>query len=90
MLVLMPIWANMCSPETPRVLTAESDRVVRYARILSLATKLMHGSEEHAREWLSSPANALGGSTPLETAVTETGARRVGDIIITLECGMFS
>lgn len=70
--------------------TAESDRVVRYARILSLATKLMHGSEEHAREWLSSPAHALCGSTPLETAVTETGARRVEDIVIALECELFS
>jgi len=70
--------------------TEESDRVVRYAHLLSLATNLMNGSEEDAREWLSSPAHALGGSTPLETAVTEAGARRVEDLVIALEYGMFS
>jgi len=70
--------------------TDESDRVVRYAHLLSVATNLMNGSEEDAREWLSSPAHALGGSTPLETAVTETGARRVEDLIVALEHGMFS
>ena len=68
----------------------ESDRVVRYAHLLSLATNLLSGCEEDAREWLASPAQALGGATPLETAVTETGARRVEDVILALEYGMFS
>lgn len=70
--------------------TDESDRVVRYAHLLSTVTNLMNGSEEDAREWLSSPAHALGGSTPLETAITEAGARRVEDLIVALEHGMFS
>ncbi|TCO78611.1 antitoxin Xre/MbcA/ParS toxin-binding domain-containing protein [Chromatocurvus halotolerans] len=70
--------------------TRESDRVVRYAHLLSLATNLMSGSEEDARTWLSSSVYALGTSTPLETAVTETGARRVEDLIVALERGIFS
>jgi putative toxin-antitoxin system antitoxin component (TIGR02293 family) len=70
--------------------TDESDRVVRYAHLLCLATNLMSGNEQAAREWLSSPAHALGGSTPLETAVTEAGARRVEDLVVALEHGMFS
>ena len=68
----------------------ESDRVVRYAHLLSLATQLMEGSEEDAREWLASSSPALGGATPLETATTEAGARRVEDLIVSLEYGMFS
>lgn len=68
----------------------ESDRVVRYAHLLSLATNLMSGSEEDARTWLSSSVYALGTSTPLEIAVTETGARRVEDLIVALEYGIFS
>ena len=70
--------------------TDESDRVVRYAHLLNITTNLMSGSEEAAREWLSSPAPALGGATPLETAVTEAGARRVEDLIVALDYGMFT
>ena len=74
-----------------QVLTSdESDRVVRYAHLLSMTTNLMSGSEEAAREWLSSPAPALEGATPLETAVTEAGARRVEDLIVALDYGMFT
>jgi putative toxin-antitoxin system antitoxin component (TIGR02293 family) len=68
----------------------ESDRVVRYAHLLGLATQLMEGSEEDAREWLAASSPALGGATPLQTATTEAGARRVEDLIVSLEYGMFS
>lgn len=68
----------------------ESDRVVRFAHLLYLATQLMEGSEDNARAWLSAPSPALGGATPLDTATTEAGARRVEDLIVSLEYGMFS
>ena len=68
----------------------ESDRLVRYAHLLQRATQLMEGDETDAREWMLTPAPALGGNTPLETADTETGARRVEDLILSLEYGMFS
>lgn len=70
--------------------TAESDRVVRYARLFYFTINLMNNNKEYARDWLSSPAYALGGSTPLETAVTETGGRRVEDLLLALEYGNFS
>ena len=75
---------------TPRLTTDESDKAVRYAHLLGLATGLMEGEEKAAREWLTSPARALGEQTPYEMALTEAGARRVEDLIISLEYGMFN
>lgn len=74
----------------PRLNPDESDKLVRYAYLLSQATRLMEGHEEAAQEWLDSPSSALGGQTPLECATTEVGARRVEDLITSLEYGMFS
>lgn len=74
----------------PRLKPDESDKLVRYAFLLSQATQLMENNEEAAQEWLDSPSPALGGQTPLECATTEVGARRVEDLIISLEYGMFS
>jgi putative toxin-antitoxin system antitoxin component (TIGR02293 family) len=74
----------------PRLSPDESDKLVRYAYLLSQATRLMEGDEEAAREWLGSPSPALGDHTPLECATTEVGARRVDDLINSLEYGMFN
>jgi putative toxin-antitoxin system antitoxin component (TIGR02293 family) len=74
----------------PRLNPDESDKLVRYAFLLSQATRLMEGNEEAAQEWLDSSSPALGGQTPLECATTEVGARRVEDLITSLEYGMFS
>ena len=74
----------------PRLNPDESDKLVRYAYLLSHATRLMEGDEKAAQEWLASPSPALGDLTPLECATTEVGARRVEDLIASLEYGMFS
>ena len=74
----------------PRLNPIESDKLVRYAYLLGQVTRLMEGDEEVAREWLDSPSEALGGHTPLECATTEVGARRVEDLITSLEYGMFN
>ena len=74
----------------PRLSPDESDKLVRYAFLLSHAARLMEGNEEAAQEWLDSPSPALDGQTPLECATTEVGARRVEDLITSLEYGMFS
>ena len=50
----------------------------------------MEGDEAAAREWLDSRSSGLGGMTPLQCATTEVGARRVEDLIISLEYGMFN
>jgi len=57
-----------------------SDRVVRFMQIWKQAVHLW-GSELAARQWLTSPEQALGGTVPIETAVTEIGARQVEDLM---------
>jgi putative toxin-antitoxin system antitoxin component (TIGR02293 family) len=57
-----------------------SDRVVRFAQLWKQAIHLW-GSELAARQWLTSPEQALGGKQPLEMAVTEIGSRQVEDLM---------
>jgi putative toxin-antitoxin system antitoxin component (TIGR02293 family) len=68
---------------------AESDRVVRYARLMGRAVEVME-SEENARRWLGSPQFGLGGGVPLEHAETEVGAREVEDLLGRIEHGVYS
>lgn len=68
----------------------ESDRVVRFARIMDAATELMGGDTEAAAQWMRTPRKILGGETPLAHASTEIGARDVEDLINRLEHGVFS
>lgn len=68
---------------------AESDRVVRFARLLGLAAAVME-SLETGRRWLASPQVGLGGATPLEFAETEVGAREVENLLGRLEHGVYS
>lgn len=68
---------------------AESDRLVRYARILSHATAAL-GGLEGARSWLVAPAIAFQGECPLDYADTEIGAREVDALLGRLEHGVFS
>ncbi len=68
---------------------SESDRLVRYARVLTKAAELFESREDAAR-WLSTPALAFGQETPLDYADTEIGAREVEALIGRLEHGVFS
>lgn len=68
---------------------AESDRLVRFARLMGRATEVME-SEERARQWLSSPQFGLGGAVPLHFAETEVGAREVEDLLGRIEHGVYS
>lgn len=70
--------------------TEESDKVVRFARLLVLAIRMMDGDEEAARRWMNAKLPALDNKTPLEMAATEAGARRVEDVISGMSYGMFS
>jgi putative toxin-antitoxin system antitoxin component (TIGR02293 family) len=72
-----------------RLDTFESDRVVRFARLLGKAVTVLE-SEEHARMWLSSPQFGLGGAVPLEYARTEVGAREVESLLGRIEHGVYS
>jgi len=68
---------------------AESDRVLRYARLMGRAMEVME-SGENARQWLTSPQYGLGGAIPLEYAETEVGAREIEDLLGRIEYGVYS
>jgi len=68
---------------------AESDRVVRFARLMGKAVEVLE-SEENARGWLTSPQVGLGGAVPLQYAETEVGAREVEDLLGRMEYGVYS
>lgn len=68
---------------------AESERVVRFAKLMGKAIEVLE-SEEDARQWLTSPQFGLGGVVPLEYARTEVGAREVEDLLCRIEYGVYS
>lgn len=68
---------------------AESDRLVRYARLVAAAAVVFDGAEG-ARSWLAAPAIAFNGECPLDYADTEIGAREVEALLGRLEHGVFS
>jgi putative toxin-antitoxin system antitoxin component (TIGR02293 family) len=72
-----------------RLEAGESDRVVRFARLLGLAVATME-SLEAARAWMAAPQFGLGGETPLSYAETEVGAREVEDLLARIEYGVYS
>jgi len=67
-----------------------SDRILRFARLYRLAVELYDGNEAAARTWLTRPARALGGQTPLDFADTEAGAHEVEMLIGRLEHGVYT
>jgi len=69
--------------------SAESERVVRFARLMGKAVDVFE-SEENARRWLRSPQFGLGGAVPLVYAETEVGAREVEDLLGRIEYGVYS
>ena len=69
--------------------SAESDRVVRFARLMGKAVEVLE-TEESARQWLTLPQFGLGGEIPLEYADTEVGAREVEDLLNRIEYGVYS
>ncbi len=68
---------------------SESDRLVRYARLLSHASVAL-GGLDGARSWLGVPAIAFNGEIPLDYADTEIGAREVDALLGRIEHGVFS
>jgi putative toxin-antitoxin system antitoxin component (TIGR02293 family) len=68
---------------------AESDRVVRFARLMGKAVYVFE-TEQNARSWLTSPQYGLGGAVPLDYAGTEVGAREVEDLLGRIAHGVYS
>lgn len=67
----------------------ESDRLVRFSRLMTKAAEVFE-STENARRWLGSPQVGLGGAVPLDYAETEIGARQVEDLLGRIEYGVYS
>ena len=67
----------------------ESDKVMRYSRLLHQATDFF-GDIEKARAWLKHPQYGLGGAVPLDYARTETGAREVENLLGQMKYGVYS
>ena len=66
----------------------ESDRVLRVARLLSLAESV-YESRERALAWLRRPNPRLRGRAPLEMSKTDTGSRIVEELLVQIDEGMF-
>ncbi len=67
----------------------ESDKVIRFSRLLRHATRIF-GDVERARAWLKHPQIGLGGAIPLDYASTETGAREVENLLGRIEYSVYT
>jgi putative toxin-antitoxin system antitoxin component (TIGR02293 family) len=67
----------------------ESDRLVRFARLLGRAVDVFE-SLDGARRWLKAPQYGLGEAIPLEYAKTDVGAREVELLLGRIEHGVYS
>ena len=74
---------------TGRLAQGESERLVRYERILQKATGAF-GDEKSATAWLNHSQRALGGAVPIDFAKTEMGAREVENLLGRIEYGVYS
>jgi putative toxin-antitoxin system antitoxin component (TIGR02293 family) len=67
----------------------ESDRLVRFARVVAHATEVL-GTLEKAALWLRRDNRGLGGNSPIEMLDTEIGSRAVEGVLLRLEHGVIS
>jgi putative toxin-antitoxin system antitoxin component (TIGR02293 family) len=63
-----------------RLSATESERTERIARVVANA-EYVWGNRDDARRFLTTPHPALRGRTPLNTGMTELGARQVEEIL---------
>ena len=68
---------------------AESEHVLRIARLLDLAIQVFEDADS-ATDWLRSDNLSLGGRTPLEYADTEIGAHEVENLLGRIAHGVYS
>jgi putative toxin-antitoxin system antitoxin component (TIGR02293 family) len=68
---------------------AASDRLVRIARILALATEVLE-NRAHAIAWLREPSDVLRGRTPLQAISSDFGAEKVTNLLSQMEYSVYS
>ena len=93
---LLPI-INLSSPTLARrrsrgdkLKPQESDNVYRVASAYRDALELFEADSDAAKNWLHTPAKALGGETPFSLLDTQAGADQVRDLIGRLEHGVYT
>jgi putative toxin-antitoxin system antitoxin component (TIGR02293 family) len=67
----------------------ETDKALRLERVATLADRVF-GNPAKAHRWLRQPKNMLNGATPVEFLASETGARKVEEMLYQIEHGMFA
>lgn len=72
-----------------RLTPQESDKVLRFSRLLKQAADLF-GSVERGRAWLKFPQRGLGGAVPLDYAQTEVGALEVERLLGRIEYSVYT
>lgn len=75
-------------PGRSRLDMASGDRLVRTARLYTIAAEVLE-DDEAAVGWLQSPQEALGGALPLELAATDVGTRAVEALLGRMEHGVY-
>ncbi len=72
-----------------RLTAAESDRLMRLARVFSRAIEVF-GSSEKAAGWLNEPNRLLRNAAPIDVLDTDIGVHSVETILGRIEYGVFS
>lgn len=67
----------------------ESERLVRLARVLAMATEVL-GDRDKARRWVVGPNRALGMVAPLTLLDTDIGAGEIFDELGRIEHGVYA
>ncbi len=88
--IVLPASTLARKKKSGQLSSAQSERLVRLARLTEAAIELFEGDTDKARQWMKAPRAVLGDKTPLEMASTELGAREVENLILRLEDGVFS
>lgn len=76
-------------PGKSRLDAVSGDRLLRSARLFSIASDVLEDPEAAAR-WLKSPQRALAGAIPLDLARTDVGARAVEALLGRMEHGVYT
>jgi putative toxin-antitoxin system antitoxin component (TIGR02293 family) len=76
-------------PGKSRLDAVSGDRLLRSARLFSIATDVLEDPEA-AAQWLRSPQRALAGAVPLALARTDVGARAVEALLGRMEHGVYT
>ena len=75
--------------KTRRLSAAESDRLMRLARVVSRAIEVF-GDSDKAAAWLNEPNRLLNNTAPIDVLDTDVGTHSVETILGRIEYGVFS